>query len=188
MLIAFLPLIAFVIFVEQVVFSGLRIGDFKTTMICVVVAFIVSFVLFLRLLWRPRKNRQHATVSQPKAAAPDYSDNFSFRVAGVTFDNDDGTSRQRLLRSLKFGEHPFAGAHDDFFPTIEETTFEGETALAVMIDDFQIGFVPKSLIPRVQKAMANVATFQVVDYEVVGGGVGADGTPLSYGCTITIDC
>ncbi len=59
----------------------------------------------------------------------------SIKVAGVTFANPDGTSRQELLASLGRG---FRTAK------LKQTTYDGERAVEVRINGKFIGYVPKT--------------------------------------------
>lgn len=57
------------------------------------------------------------------------------KVAGVTFDNPDGESRQTILRKLGFGYR---------YAILKQTTFDGERAVEVRISGKLIGYVPKT--------------------------------------------
>lgn len=62
------------------------------------------------------------------------------KVVGVTFKNEDGSSRQKYIRQLD----------DDDFLTFESFEYEGETALHVLDPRGHcIGNVPKSLVPTI---------------------------------------
>lgn len=56
------------------------------------------------------------------------------KVAGVTFPNDDGESRQEILKSLGFGWK---------LAELKQTTYDGERAVTVWVDGKQIGWVAK---------------------------------------------
>lgn len=55
-------------------------------------------------------------------------------VAGVTFTNNDGTKRQDVLKKLGFGYK---------LAYLVQTTFEGERAVEVRIDNALIGYIPR---------------------------------------------
>jgi CTP-dependent riboflavin kinase len=63
-----------------------------------------------------------------------------FRVVGVTFNNDDGTSRQRLLRKIKQEKRPFNKEQN---VVLEQYIFRGQPAISVEVNGFQIGNIPK---------------------------------------------
>lgn len=67
-------------------------------------------------------------------------------IAGVTFDNEDGTSRQKILRDLKVtgGE-----AHLD----LEEYEFKGAPAIRVLVNDMCVGNVPKNYVAQVSAVL-----------------------------------
>ena len=58
----------------------------------------------------------------------------SINVAGVTFTNEDGESRQQILRDLGFGFH---------YALLKQTTYENERAVEVWIDSKMVGYVPR---------------------------------------------
>lgn len=68
---------------------------------------------------------------------------FVTNIAGVTFDNDDGTSRQKNLRELKA-----RGGEGEV--TLQEYYYKGHKAVHVLIDGKCIGNIPKD---RVQEAL-----------------------------------
>lgn len=68
----------------------------------------------------------------------------TFSVAGVTFNNDDGSSRQEILRDLFDG--PLEGETDCWF---EPFLYQGEMALRVKIGDKCVGNVRKSDVQTV---------------------------------------
>ena len=172
---------------------GFRIGSFFTTLLILAGAFLVLIFLTCRRLFKPSRRMQQAAdrlvngrAGTPAPAADD-SGSVTFRVAGATFDNDDGTSRQEILRHLRFGDPPWADDPEDLTATLEEETFEGEPAFAVLINGYRVGSVPKKMIPQVQKAQEHVATCFVSSVRILGGGTSEDGKQLSYGCEITLE-
>lgn len=94
-----------------------------------------------------------------------------FKVAGVTFANNDGTERQDILEELDLGLIP-----PEF--TLETTTYKDEDAIIVYVSGYQVGFIPRVDVPWLMKHFDEAEA--VVDYEVVGG----DG--YSYGLRLTI--
>ena len=169
-------------------------GFFLSLVIVVILFFVLSFWTYHRLIAPKKAQRaaaQRAAAARPTAdratvAAAD-SGSITFRVAGVTFENDDGESRQDILRHLKFGDAPYADDPDDLDGQLEETSYDSELAIAVLVNGYQVGFVPKSNIPRVSKALKNVATCYVSDVKIIGGGNDPEGNPLNYGCEITLE-
>jgi hypothetical protein len=68
----------------------------------------------------------------------------SFAVAGVTFKNDGGGSRQTILkRKMKEQEDGIVAV------SLEQYEYEGKPAVAVMLDDEQVGSVPNSHLPEI---------------------------------------
>jgi len=64
------------------------------------------------------------------------------KVAGVTFKNDDGTSRQKILKDIKTQKPPFDKKLDI---GIEEFEWEGKPAYYVTVNGVVIGTVEKSM-------------------------------------------
>lgn len=173
---------------------GLRIGNFITTALIIGALFILLVLWTVHHITKPSERVQQAAdalkASGSSAPAPvpaADSGSVSFRVAGTTFDNSDGTSRQEILRHMKFGDPPWADNPEDLLVTIEEEDYEGNLAFAVLINGYQIGFVPKSHIRQVEKAQQNISTCYVSDVKITGGGTAEDGRELYYGCKITLD-
>lgn len=80
-----------------------------------------------------------------------YKNHFA-SVAGVTFDNDDGTSRQEIMKNLVGNNKTFI-SYCDF----KYTTFEDEMAIEVYIDKQMIGYVPRTKIEfvRTEKSLSS---------------------------------
>ena len=164
----------------RVVFHGLRIGSFFLTVLILCALFLLLVFWSVRRLFRPSAHTRQAFAPAPSPAADD-SGSIVFRVAGTTFDNDDGTSRQDLLRGFRY-EDP-----EDLIVTFEETEYAGELAFAVLINDQQVGNVPKSMIARVATAREHTATCYVSGVRIIGGGTDPEGNPLFFGCEITLE-
>ena len=87
------------------------------------------------------------------------------KVAGVTFDNDDGSSRQRILKAAMAEEA--CGKID-----LQIYDHRGADAIAVFYDDEQIGTIPKykvaevkAVFDRVSAARLEVSRFRPEDDE-----------------------
>lgn len=70
-------------------------------------------------------------------------------IAGVTFDNEDGTSRQRLLKDLKV-------RGGDAHLELEEYEFKGKPAIRVMVDGDCIGNIPKTRVAEVSDVLDRI--------------------------------
>lgn len=85
-------------------------------------------------------------------------------IAGVTFDNDDGSSRQQILREiLEKGE-------GDAEVTLDEFYYKGVQAVRVLVDGRCIGNIPKhrvqdvrEVLDRIVSADLHVETFEPDD-------------------------
>ena len=169
----------------------------QTSPVILVGLLVLALLLFISAARQPRKMRQAAAEAQrrqaeqqrartaaPAASSGDTVKNIEFKVAGVTLDNEDGTSRQTILRALRFGDAPYASDSGEMDVDLEETTFNGEDAIEVHINGYMVGFVPKEKISQVAKAMTSSA-FTADSAEITGGGRTSDGRELSFGCTVT---
>ena len=69
-----------------------------------------------------------------------------YPVAGVTFKNEDGSSRQRILRSLCDGEE-----YGHASVTFDEYEYEGSPAIRVLTDSGCVGNIRQSQVEEFQK-------------------------------------
>ncbi len=121
-----------------------------------------------------------STNTKPKITKSSIDDRkvgyMTFRVAGVTYDNDDGSSRQEIISQIKKDkEYNSTENKLDF----KEYSYEGKPALAVFIDGKQVGNVPAN---RVDFLLEEIEKDHLVsaELEFLGGG------DLSYGIKITL--
>lgn len=163
-----------------------------------IVALLVLGLILIITCARPSKKQRQAMQAQLQQAAQqnsrpagsaDQSDNtvktIEFNVAGVSYKNDDGTSRQDILRALRFGDEPYASASGDMDVDIEETTYNEETAFEVHINGYLVGFVPKAKVSQVKKAM-DTFTCTADSARIIGGGKNENGEDRSFGCVVTL--
>lgn len=125
---------------------------------------------------------QNNPVSSPGTPAHNQSKYLfaPIKVAGVTFNNDDGTDRQLILRKLHFRDNPFSKYVD---VEIKQYEFKGSPAYGVYANDMQIGNIPANLVPFMQENIERIESISHID--VYGGGH-KDGKPISYGCKIIL--
>ena len=79
-------------------------------------------------------------------------------IAGVTFNNDDGSSRQAILKDIK-------ARGGDAEVELEEFEYKGKPAVRVLIDGEQIGNIPRSRVQDVLAAMDAGITHASLDVE-----------------------
>ena len=99
-----------------------------------------------------------------------------YNVVGESFDNDDGTYRQDILRDFAQGERGFFKA----LASIDEFDYQGERALAVKINDQQIGCIARKDLSDVFR---DLKTADEIRLKVVGGG-----DQDLYGAMVTLVC
>ena len=73
-----------------------------------------------------------------------YKNHFA-SVAGVTFNNEDGESRQEILKSFIGKKRQYIG-----YCTFHFTTWEDEDAIEVWMNDKMIGYIPRTKINLVE--------------------------------------
>lgn len=71
-----------------------------------------------------------------------------FRVAGVTFSNEDGTERQYLLKKLYFRDKPFDG---DLVVELDRYLWEEKPAYYVKVNGYTVGSVEASAVYYFEK-------------------------------------
>lgn len=126
---------------------------------------------------------QKAAISQQAAPEEVFPyEHIAFRLVGVTFKNDDGSSRQSLLRKIKYQDPPF----DTGTVRIEltEYSYKGEPALKVEVNGYQVGDVPKNKVPEILDKWERID--RISNFEVVGGGRREDGEWMNYGAEVTV--
>lgn len=105
---------------------------------------------------------------------------YSFKVKGVTFQNDDGTDRQTILRHLKFMDPPYIPEGQQTAALgFEPFTFEGSPALRITVNGYCIGTVPRENVQEVSDILRRPDMSAA--YNIYGG---RDGH--SYGCEVSL--
>lgn len=92
------------------------------------------------------------------------------KVAGVSFDNEDGSSRQDILSTMSGGERL----------TIEKYTFKGKPAAYVKYNGKTIGNLAADLAQDIERQHPN-ATITARALDITGGG------ERTIGCNIEIE-
>ena len=86
----------------------------------------VAFGVFLIVYGKKyKKQKAPSAVDQTVENAPEQSGNM-FAVAGVTFKNDDGSSRQYILKKIEQSDD-----YSDSTAYLEKYTYEGRPAISV---------------------------------------------------------
>lgn len=118
-------------------------------------------------------------LEQRRCVSPDFEFKI-FKVVGVTFKNDDGKSRQTLLRRIRFNDEPFENGVD---VTIERGEYEGTPAFFVFANGLRVGSIGRDDIPYFVNRWDSFSG--VYNATVTGGGTDADGNSIKYGMMIT---
>lgn len=106
--------------------------------------------------------KQVETVTN-EAAKPARSYSKTYKVAGVTFNNDNGTSRQKALSDLM----AVYGEWKDIPCRLVEYKYQGNTAFYVYVGTKIIGNIPaddvaevKRLLPDIERATVQISKFK----------------------------
>lgn len=118
----------------------------------------------------------------------DYFTTSKVRVAGVTHKNGR-RSRQTILRQLFWKDDPYQRVNKNKCIDLVATTFNGEPAVEVWIHHKQsreqLGYIPKDMALFFHQNLYRLNLCE--NFEVYGGGIGADGERYSFGCSFTAD-
>lgn len=91
-----------------------------------------------------KKQPVEEVVKETKTEPPDKTYNREFKIAGVTFTNDDNVPRQKILQAIQEKKKPFDKQLDVM---LEEYSFEDEPAISVKVNGQCIGNIPKEDVP-----------------------------------------
>ena len=122
-------------------------------------------------------------LEQRRCVSPDFEFKI-FKVVGVTFKNEDGKSRQTLLRKLHFGDAPF-NSDEGVDITIERGAYQGEPAFSVFAEGHQVGNISKDDVPFFVRRWSDFVG--VTSAEVYGGGTDDEGHSINYGMKINCE-
>ena len=98
---------------------------------------------------------------------------FEVQVAGVTYSNDDGSSRQHVVSMCHVDEHLLLIRDPG-------NQYDGNAIKVCRTTGAQLGFIPASVAANLAPLMDSGMKFTVIVENVVGG----DG--YNYGCTVRI--
>lgn len=90
---------------------------------------------------------------------------YRVKTVGVTFNNDDGTSRQELIRKLYYHEPPFTNKEIEL--ALEEYEYRGEPAFKVLVDGYQLGNLSRADAKYMEENKDRCVT--LCGAEIVGG-------------------
>lgn len=90
---------------------------------------------------------------------------YRVETVGVTFNNDDGTSRQELIRKMYYHEPPFENKELEL--VLEGYEYRSEPAFKVLVNDYQIGNLSRTDAKYVYENQDRLVTLCGAD--IVGG-------------------
>lgn len=98
-------------------------------------------------------------IEAQKKARRDYLNHFDVvytRVAGVTFKNDDKSSRQAILKAIR--QDPDA---DNGYVKLKKYESDGETAIHVYYEDKCVGNIPRDDLQDVLEVFDRIQTIEI---------------------------
>lgn len=99
--------------------------------------FLFAAVVGWFIGWNPKSHGSSSmTVSSSDSVKSGNGKSFAFPVVGVTFKNDDGSDRQKLLRKLYFQDPPFDGSN---VVSLEKYVWKNSPAYCVKVNDSIVG-------------------------------------------------
>lgn len=84
--------------------------------------------------------------------------NYTYKIVGVTFENDNGTDRQQLLKKIynravkELKADPWLDV--DYNVSFRSYEFDGSPALAVLVDGYEIGNIAADSVNDVSEILA----------------------------------
>lgn len=127
------------------------------------------------------KEREEAERKARIEAELNSREELAFKVVGVTFKNEDGCTRQSLLRKLKFLDPPF-DSEDGVEIAVKMCEYEGEPAFSVYANGLQLGNIGREDIPFFLERWPDYVG--VISADVSGGGKDSEGRSMKYGLSI----
>lgn len=160
----------------------------------VVIYFVICGIIAKKEPDTKSKEKEHAAQQQPKdqprqesGTAQETSHRahriessvvvpfrHNYRVVGVTFDNEDGASRQDILEAIANAEPPYEVCE----VSLDRYEYREETAVAVNVNGDQIGNISKKDIDEV---LDDLGRAERIVLNVHGGENGK-----SYGASVTL--
>ena len=104
------------------------------------------------------------TYERQKAARKAEHDKYlwaSYPVAGVTFRNSDGTSRQRILKDICMGDE-----YGSSSAWLEQYEYQGEDAIRVITDEGTVGNIQRRHVSELLPLFDNAPDIMRVDAEL----------------------
>lgn len=136
---------------------------------CIVIA-AVCFLLARKPAREAAEQQATPRATGAPAAGSRIAETIRTKVVGVTFQNDDGESRQDILSRMTGDEEI----------EIEKTTYNGEPAAYVKWDNKILGYLSAELAKDLAARYPN-ARYTAEILEISGGGV------QTFGCNIELD-
>ncbi len=161
-------------------FAGVATTENKGALIAVCIGFIIAGVILLYLGIKANKKLANLSPEElnelKKAQAPEIKKgtvirDFNTKIVGVTFGNDNGSSRQAIIKTLKPG---------DVLVAKPVPTSEYPDAIGVFTKrGKQLGYLSAELAAEISRDYPN-NPIKVTVNNVTGGG------NYNYGCNINI--
>lgn len=128
--------------------------DISAAIFGIVITAVLAF-LGWRSFDKPRKARQAAERARAESAAHQRAfeakhGRIYCKVAGVTFDNDDGTSRQRILKAIA------KNTEDDPDVELRRSEYNGKPCIYVICEGRCVGTIPRENVNEVLSVYSSI--------------------------------
>lgn len=140
--------------------------------------FYVGWIYDIIQSWKTYKYACRVQSQSSVAAHIQNTDTFTFKAAGVTFNNGRKT-RQAILRKIHWHDEPFVFVSY----SLRKYDFEGSPAIGIYANGEQIGNVPKDDVSFVLPLLDRITKISV---NVSGGGQTESGENINFGANVTI--
>lgn len=121
-------------------FVGLIQYGFWNFLVCLIIGIFLIYNGKLKRIDGSRTSQKQA-IKSPNSNERDKG--FSFPVVGVTFENEDGTDRQQLLRKIYFHDKPFDIEQNI---VLERYFWKGSPAYYVKVNGYIIGNIGSDFV------------------------------------------
>lgn len=98
---------------------------------------------------RRKKENEEAQAAAQREEWESLHGRFKTSLAGVTFDNGDGTSRQKLLKD-------FMARSGQADLELEEYEYKGSPAIRVLLDGECVGNIPRNRVEELRRVMDRI--------------------------------
>lgn len=109
--------------------------------------------------------KEVAVLPKKTQSISEVEKSFTFPIVGVTFKNDDGSDRQKLLRKIYFKDSPFDAEQNVF---LERYLWNNKPAYYVKVNDYIVGNISADFVWYFEENSNR--PYKIESINVFGGG------------------